>query len=63
MIKIDEPTGDNCSVLMSIVNTARTQLSKENINDHKQNNNISSLGYEIKQSQLIEVQPHSFVRH
>jgi hypothetical protein len=28
MIKIDEPTGDNCSVLMSIINTARTQMSK-----------------------------------
>jgi hypothetical protein len=31
MIKINEPRGDNCSVLMSIINTARTQMAKENI--------------------------------
>ena len=53
MIKIDEPTGDNCSVLMSIINTARTQMSKENNAETKDSDFENVPCYEIKQSQLI----------
>jgi hypothetical protein len=60
MIKIDEPTGDNCSVLMSIINTARTQMSKENNAELRNVDCTSALSYEIKQSQLIELHPHNF---
>ena len=37
MIKINEPVGDNFSVLMSLINTARTQ-TKENQHDHSKTN-------------------------
>lgn len=58
IIRINEPQGDSCSVLISIVNTARTVKDKENV----VNQNIESNLHDdfIKQSQLIECNNRQF---